>query len=87
MTATPGYYLNKSTLNIHTFNGGKFPEGKYVRVPLPLVMILAPVMGLALMMVMPVLGFWAGFRFLANGVSKWYGNHFNASSLRSRNHV
>lgn len=57
-TVAGGFYLNQESWSVIAVNGkrGVLPPGKYVRLPLVLVLLAGPVLGGALVLFLPLVG-------------------------------
>lgn len=55
---TSGYYLSLAAWDFtHVRRGDSLPAGRFLRLPLPLVLALAPALGLLMVMFLPFIGF------------------------------
>jgi hypothetical protein len=60
-----GYYFSLGGWEICPGSGGPLPAGEYVRLPLPAVLIVAAVMGVAFALFLPFMGFVTTGQFIA----------------------
>lgn len=82
-TVDNGLYLNAATYTLTTMNApGALPGNelqKYYRVPMFLMLVAAPLLGLAFVMFLPLLGFAMMLRLLGTKAAVFVGNAVNQS--------
>lgn len=86
-TVREGFYLNRSTWELERVTGaaGILPgdeRTRYVRLPLPVLVVAGPLMGLAYVLLLPLV-FWLVFAYFLAGVAPRYGIGRTARSAES----